>query len=66
MTKEDIIKEDLHYSKPLTSGPRNKANTAEGLASKKPGDSGKHWHRQSEQPEDRVFSDKDAVNNTTI
>lgn len=42
MTKEDIIKKELHWSKPLRSGHRNKANTAEGLASEKPGDAGKH------------------------
>ena len=42
MTKEDIIKKELHWSKPLRSGHRNKANTAEGLASDKPGNSGKH------------------------
>lgn len=42
MTKEDIIKKELHRSKPLRSGHRNKANTAEDLASEKPGDTGKH------------------------
>lgn len=42
MTKEDIIKKELHWSKPLRSGHRNKANTAEGLASEKPGDAEKH------------------------
>lgn len=59
MTKEDIIKKELHWSKPLRSGHRNKANTTEGLASEKPGDSGKYLS------EDSVFSERDAVNNTT-
>lgn len=62
MTKEDIIKKELYWSKPLRLGHRNKANTAEGLALRNLGT----LANTCQAARDTVPGDKDAVSNTTI